>query len=117
MLAIIEKNICLSLVGWIVLSTLLSGSVTYVAAEILYTPEGVVNTGYPERFDLTGSIDRIDKDGIVIHDRYFAFSPRVKFMTAERAYTTINEFNVGKEVNLILNDQRQVTILCAGYLD
>lgn len=117
MLAIFKKNVCLGFMGWIVLATLFAGGSTYVAAEILYTPEGVVVTHYPERFDLTGNIDRIDKDGIILHDRYFAFAPHVKFMTPKRPYATINAFKVGQEVSLVLNEQRQVIILCAVYQD
>lgn len=111
----IKKNISFSYMVWIILSFVLIGSSTYVMAEILHTPEGVIITHYPESFDLTGNIDKIDEKGVVIHDRYFAFAPDARFMTPQRLYASIDTFEVGQEVRLVLNEERQVSILCLKY--
>lgn len=114
-MTLIQKSIGMYLISWVALVVLLLGSSSYVAAEILYTPEGVIITHYPEHFDLTGNIDGIDENGVVVHDRYFAFAPHVRFMTPQSSYAFLRVFEVGQEVSLVLNENRQVSIMCATY--
>ncbi len=86
-----------------------------LSAEVIYTPEGVIVTHYPEQFDLIGQIDRIDKDGLVIHDRFFAFSPQTRFMTPHQLMGRAGDFAVGQEVGLVHDQHNHIITVALIY--
>jgi len=87
--------------------------VNRVLAEVVHTDEGVIVTHYPRIFDGDGIIDRIDDKGIVVEDRYYPFSLRVKFQLPYREYASKHAFKEGQDVAFLLNDEGQITVLCS----
>jgi hypothetical protein len=66
---------------------------------------------YPKKFDGEGYIDSIEKDGIVIDDRSFGFSPFVQFSTPTRERASRSQFRAGDPVGYIINEKKQVESL------
>ena len=66
---------------------------------------------YPPKFDGEGRIDSIGKDGIVIDDRSFGFSPFVTFSTPTRERASRSQFRPGDLVGYIANQKKQIEAL------
>jgi len=66
---------------------------------------------YPKKFDGEGYIDSIGKDGIVIDDRSFGFSPFVQFSTPTRKRASRSQFRPGDLVGYIANQKKQIEAL------
>jgi len=66
---------------------------------------------YPKKFNGEGHIDSIGKDGIVIDDRSFGFSPFVQFSTPTRERASRSQFRPGDLVGYIANDKKQIEAL------
>ena len=66
---------------------------------------------YPKKFDGEGHIYSIGKDGIVIDDRSFSFSPFAKFSTPTREHASRSQFRPGALVGYITNEKRQIEAL------
>ncbi len=63
---------------------------------------------YPPKFDREGHIDSIGKDGIVIDDCSFGFSPFVTFSTPTRKHASRSQFRPGDLVGFIINQKKQI---------
>jgi hypothetical protein len=63
---------------------------------------------YPKKFDGEGHIYTIGKDGAVIDDRSFGFSPFVRFSTPTREQASRSQFRPGDLVGFIVNDKKQI---------
>jgi len=63
---------------------------------------------YPKKFDGEGHIYSIGKDGIVIDDRGFGFSPLVQFSTPTRERASRSQFRPGDLVGYIANENKQI---------
>jgi hypothetical protein len=63
---------------------------------------------YPKKFTGEGHIDSIGKDGIVIDDRSFGFSPFVQFSTPARERASRSQFRPGDLVGYIVNQKKQI---------
>ena len=102
-----------AIISVIVLSFLfLPVMVTTAAAELINTPEGVIITHYPAKFDRTGTIDRVGEKGIVVNDTYLSFAAHVIFMTPQSEYSYLRSFKSGQKVGYLLNSENQITKLC-----
>ena len=66
---------------------------------------------YPKKFDGEGRIDSIGKDGIVIDDRSFGFSPFVQFSTPTRKRASRSQFRSGDLVGYMANQKKQIESL------
>jgi hypothetical protein len=66
---------------------------------------------YPPKFDGEGYIDSIGKDGIVIDDRSFGFSPFATFSTPTRKRASKSQFRPGDLVGYIANQKKQIEAL------
>jgi len=66
---------------------------------------------YPKKFDGEGHIYSIGKDGIVIDDRSFGFSPFVQFSTPTRKRASRSQFRPGDLVGYIANQKKQIEAL------
>lgn len=63
---------------------------------------------YPKKFDREGYIDSIEKDGIVIDDCSYGFSPFVTFSTPTRIHASRSQFRPGDLVGYIVNQKKQI---------
>lgn len=86
-------------------------------AKIVKTEEGVIVTHYPEKFDKIGTLDGIDKHGIVVEDIFFPFSDRIKFMTPYLEHATASSFEKGQRVGLVIGKGQKLKALCLMYSD
>jgi len=86
--------------------------VPVVSAGLVNTPEGVIITHYPEKFDGIGTISRIERKGIVVDDMFLSFASHVRYMTPQSEYSHLGSFKSGQKVGYMLNDSHQITILC-----
>jgi len=66
---------------------------------------------YPKKFDREGHIDSIGKDGIVIDDCSYGFSPFVQFSTPTRERASRSQFRPGDLVGYIVNQKKQIEAL------
>jgi hypothetical protein len=66
---------------------------------------------YPKKFDSEGYIDSIGKDGIVIDERSYGFSPFVTFSTPRRKHASRSQFRRGDLVGCIVNEKKQIEAL------
>lgn len=83
-----------------------------VSAEIIHTPEGVIITHYPDKFDRVGTLYSIDEKGIVIDDMFVPFASQVRYMTPQSTYSSLRAFEPGQKVGYMLNDEKQIIKLC-----
>lgn len=83
-----------------------------ITAEVINTPEGVIVTHYPGKFDGVGVIYDIEDRGIVINDMYIPFASQVRFMTPHSEYSSITYFKRGQNVGYKLNADKQISKLC-----
>jgi hypothetical protein len=63
---------------------------------------------YPKKFNGEGSIYSIGKEGIVIDDRGFGFSPFIRFSTPTREQASKSQFRPGDLVGFIVNEKKQI---------
>ncbi len=87
-----------------------------VSAGLVHTPEGVIITHYPDKFDGMGTLYSVEERGIVIDDMFLPFSSQVRYMTPQSVYSSLGYFKQGQKVGYILNDENQITKLCL-FLD
>ena len=106
------KNIKTSLFVIVLILLSLLMVVPTVSAESINASEGVVATHYPDRFDRVGTINIIDKSGVVVDDMYVSFSSQVQFMTPYSEHSSIESFRLGQSVGYTLNSEKQITKLC-----
>lgn len=85
---------------------------SWVFAEVLHTPEGLVITYYPSHFDGLGYIYSVEDKGIVIDDIFMPYAPHVNYMTPQARYASQRSFKQGQKVGYILNKYRQIETLC-----
>jgi len=106
------KNIkvVLSIAVLILLSLLMI--VPTVSAESINASRGMVANHYPARFDRVGTINIVDKSGVVVDDMYVSFSSQVQFMTPSDKYSTLESFRPGQRVGYTLNKEKQITKFC-----
>ncbi len=64
-----------------------------------------LHSGYPEVFDVSGVIDYITDENIVINDSSYVFSSSVRFYDSRGVTGKVN-FQVGSMVGVLLNDNR-----------
>ena len=83
-----------------------------VTAELVNTPEGVIITHYPDKFDGVGTLYSIDEKGVVIDDMFVPFASQVRYMTPQSAYSSSGSFEQGQKVGYMLNDEHKITKLC-----
>ena len=83
-----------------------------VSAELVNTPEGVIITHYPDKFDGVGTLYSVDEKGIVIDDMFVPFASQVRYMTPQSSYASLRYFKQGQKVGYILNEEKQITKLC-----
>jgi len=89
--------------------------VGWSSAGMLKTPEGVIVTHYPAKFDGVGIIDTLERNGIVIDDMFLPFSSHVRYMTPSSEYSSIGAFTKGQKVGYLLNNKRQIKLLCTLF--
>jgi hypothetical protein len=99
-----------SVVVLIILSLLVI--VPTVSAELVTTPEGVIITHYPDKFDGVGTVYAVEERGIVIDDMFVSFASQVRYMTPQSAYSSLGSFEKGQKVGYILDDEHKITKLC-----
>ena len=63
---------------------------------------------YPKKFNGEGHIYSIGKEGIVIDDRGFGFSPFIRFSTPTREQASKSQFRPGDLVGFIVNEKKQI---------
>ncbi len=85
------------------------------SAELINTPEGVIITHYPDKFDGVGTVYSLSDRGIVIDDMFIAFASNVRFMTPQSGYASPGSFKQGQKVGYTLNDKKQITKLCLFF--
>lgn len=83
-----------------------------VSAELINTPEGVIITHYPDKFDSVGILYSVDEKGIVIDDMFVPFASQVRYMTPQSSYASLRYFKPGQKVGYVLNKEKQITTLC-----
>lgn len=105
-----DIKIISSLVALIFLSLLVIAST--VSAELVNTPEGVIITHYPDKFDGVGVIYSIEERGVVIDDMFVSFASQVRYMTPQSGYASLGSFKQGQKVGYMLNEENQITKLC-----
>ena len=105
-----DIKIISSLVVLVLLSLLVI--VSTISAELINTPEGVIITHYPSKFDGVGTVYSIDEQGIVIDDMFVSFASQVRYMTPQSSDSSLWHFKPGGKVGYILNDRNQITELC-----
>ena len=86
--------------------------VPMASAEAIKTPEGVIITHYPAKFDGVGTIYSVEEKGIVVDDMFVSFASQVRFMTPRSEYSYLRSFKPGQKVGYLLNDENQITKLC-----
>ena len=86
--------------------------VTTVSARVITTPEGVIITHYPTKFDGVGTVHHVSKEGISVNDVFYPFASRVRYMTPHSIHSSLGSFEEGQKVGYMLNDKRQITKLC-----
>lgn len=89
--------------------------VSTVTAEWIDTPEGVIITHYPDKFDRVGAVYHVDEKGIVIDDIFMPFADNVRYMTPQNEHASIGYFRRGQMVGCLLNKQNQIIKLCLLY--
>lgn len=102
---IVPSLVLLILLGFLVIAPI-------VSAGIINTPEGVIITHYPAKFDGIGTVYSIDEKGIVIDDMFVPFASQVRYMTPQSAYSSLRAFEPGQKVGYTLNDEHKITKLC-----
>ena len=70
--------------------------------------EWILPKHYPDGFDNMGHINSIAKDGIVIDDSSYKFSPFVQFSTPARERASRSQFRPGDLVGYIVNQKKQI---------
>ena len=90
----------------------LSVNITTVSAAIITTPEGVIITHYPDKFDGVGTVYSVEKSGVVIDDMFIPFASKVRYMTPRSVYSSVKSFTPGQKVGYLLNEENQITKLC-----
>jgi hypothetical protein len=70
--------------------------------------EWILPKHYPDGFDNMGHINSITKDGIVIDDHSFGFSPSVRFSTPTRERASRSRFRAADLVGYIVNEREQI---------
>lgn len=70
--------------------------------------EWILPRCYPDGFDGMGYINSIAKDGIVIDDSSYKFSPFVQFSTPRREHASRSQFRPGDLVGYIVNEKKQI---------
>ncbi len=63
--------------------------------------------GYPEVFDVSGVIDFITDEGIVLNDSLYPFSPSIKFHNSHGVISKEN-FNIGVRIGIIMDDNHTI---------
>jgi len=86
--------------------------VSTASAESMNISERVVADHYLARFDRAGTINIIDKRGVVVDDMYVSFSSQVQFITPYDEHSSIESFRRGQRVGYILNKEKQITKFC-----
>jgi len=102
---IVPSLVLLVLLGFLVI-------VPAVSAEIINTPEGVIITHYPDKFDRVGTLYSIEEKGIIIDDMFVPFASQVRYMTPQSAYSSFGSFEKGQKVGYMLNDEHRIITLC-----
>ena len=106
------KNIKNILIGIALISLSFTVLTPLASAEFIKTPEGVIITHYPSKFDGVGIIYSIEKRGIVVDDMFIPFSSQVRYMTPQRRYSSLENFEPGQKVGYVLNEKNKITKLC-----
>jgi len=106
-----KKNKIVPSFAILILLSLLVSAPT-VSAELINTPEGVIITHYPDKFDGVGTLYSVDEKGVVIDDMFVPFASQVRYMTPQSSYASLRHFKHGQKVGYILNEEKQITKLC-----
>jgi hypothetical protein len=86
--------------------------VTNSFSEEIMTPEGIVLTHYPERFDNVVVVEEFGENGIYFHDQWLYFSSSIILMTRSSQNASIDSFRPGTQVGYVLDDAGNIEVLC-----
>lgn len=70
--------------------------------------EEPVYPGYPFVFDMTGKIDRISSEQLVVEDDLFNLSRATTFHAPDTIFTKSSAFQKGDFIGLVLKDRKSV---------
>ena len=72
----------------------------------IVTAEEPIHPDYPYVFDVTGRLDRISNQKLVIDDTLFTLSPSTTYHAPDMIFKTPSNFHIKDVIGVILKDQK-----------
>ena len=86
-----------------------------VITTIASASEAPVHSGYPFVFDMTGKLERLEDDDLVVEDVLFKLTSSTTYQTPDAVFASKSDFQQGDKIGLVLSD-KQKRIVKAVYL-